>query len=96
MGQTQRVSGRATSVFTDDDGIVNVVYHATHVVRVFPSGKIVLDTGGWRTVTTRTRMNQAANQFRLGYRVFQKDFGWFVEWKGETLPFDERTIALDN
>ena len=95
MGQTQRVSGRATSVFTDDEGILNVVYHATHVVRSFPGGKIVLDTGGWRTVTTKTRMNQAANQFKLGYYVFQKDFNWFVEWQGKTLQFDERTLMLN-
>jgi len=95
MAQTQRVGGRSTSVFTDDDGILNVVYHATHVVRSFPGGKIVLDTGGWHTVTTKTRMNQAANQFRLGYWVFQKDFEWFVKWKGRTLTFDERTITLN-
>jgi hypothetical protein len=95
MGQTQRISGRATNVFTDDEGILNVVYHATHVVRSFPSGKIVLDTGGWRTVTTKARMNQAANQFKLGYSVFQKDFDWFVAWKGKTLSFDERTITLN-
>lgn len=87
MAQTQRVGGRSTSVFTDDDGILNVVYHATHVVRSFP--------GGWRSLTTKLRMNQAANQFKLGYSVFQKDFEWFVHWGGKVLKFDERTITLN-
>lgn len=32
-------------------------------------------------------MNQAADEFNLPYRVFQKDFEWFVDIMGETVEF---------
>jgi len=67
----------------------SVTYHETTVV-AFSSGTITLDSGGWRTVTTKKRMNQASTEFGLGYSVFQKDFGWFVDLpNGETVDFKD-------
>jgi hypothetical protein len=95
MGQTQKVSGRATKVKRGEDGTLTVRYHATDVVTVKADGSIVLDTGGWKTLTTRTRMLQAAHEYNLGYSIYQKAYRWFVTWKGETLPFDNRTMILN-
>ena len=92
MGQTQRVSGRATSIRQEGPDIV-ITYHATDVVR-FNAKRIILDTGGWKTNTTKTRMNQASAQYGLGYYVYQKDFSWYVECNGKTLPFCGRTMEL--
>jgi hypothetical protein len=36
-----------------------IVFHDTPIVRFNPSGWIVLDTGGWQTLTTRDRMRRA-------------------------------------
>jgi len=47
MGQTQRVSGRATSIRQEGADTV-ITYHATDVVR-FNARRIVLDTGGWQS-----------------------------------------------
>ena len=88
MGQTQRVRGRATSVRQEGSDTV-IRYHETDVVR-FNADRIILDTGGWQTVTTKVRMNQAAHQYGLGYSVYQKDFRWYVEYQGKTLPFERR------
>ena len=90
MSRTHTIGRRATAVFTDDDGMTNVVYHETAVVK-FDARRVHLNTGGWRTLTTRTRMNQAANQFKLGFQVFQKDFQWYVKPdNGEAVAFDRR------
>jgi hypothetical protein len=94
MGQTSRVTGRATNVKREADGTLVVRYHSTDVVTVKPDGSIVLDTGGWRTLTTRTRMLQAAHEYSLGYSIYQKAFNWYVEWKGQTIPFVENTLIL--
>jgi hypothetical protein len=94
MGQTQRVSGRATNVKRDADGTLTVRYHSTDVVTVKPGVSIVLATGGWRTATTKTRMLQASHQFNLGYSIWQKDYNWFVQWKGQTLPFNGDILIL--
>lgn len=94
MSQLQRIGTRSTTVHTNEDGMTQVVYHSTAVVS-FNDKVIILNTGGWDTLTTKTRMNQASNQFRLGYNVYQKDFEWFVSFKGKVTPFTEHTLTLN-
>jgi len=57
---------------------------------------VTLNSGGWRTVTTKARMNQAANQFGLEYTVYQEKDDWFVQiggWEnGQTLPFEDHMV----
>lgn len=65
---------------------VKVTYDKTDVV-VVQGNRLTLDTGGYYTKTTKTRMNQASNQFELKYWVFQRNKQWFVEYRGEVLPF---------
>ena len=77
MAQMQKVTGRSTSIRETPDGKTAVRYHDTDVV-VFDKDSVVLDSGGWRTYTTKARMVQACNQFGLGFTVYQKDFEWFV------------------
>ena len=49
----------ATRVRRVGDEAIAVVYHDTPIMTVDKWGKIVLNTGGWPTMTTRTRMQQA-------------------------------------
>jgi hypothetical protein len=88
MTKMQRLGKTATSVRREGSDTV-IRYHETDVV-CFSVDCIVLDTGGWQTVTTKARMNQAAHQYGLGYSVYQKDFRWYVEYQGKTLPFERR------
>jgi len=90
--QTQVFKGVSTSVYSDN-GVTHCQYHNTRVVS-FDSEAITLRTGGWSTVTTKTRMNQASNQFGLGYQVFQKNFDWFVDYHGSVIPFDGNELTL--
>lgn len=62
-----------------------VTYHQTVVASRGPvpmddrGGRLVtLNTGGWSTVTTKRRMNQAAEHWGYGFRVSQNDFEWAV------------------
>ena len=92
MAQTQTVRGRATSVYWEN-GYHNVRYHNTVVVK-WNVDRIILNTGGWETVTTKLRMNQASNQYGLGYQVYQKDYDWFVSYNGQVVPFDGDMLTL--
>lgn len=84
--QTRVVRGVATSIRTEA-GMTHVRYHKTDVVS-FNDDTITLRSGGWRTVTTKTRMNQAAHQFELGYSVWQRKGEWYVATPdGRTLEF---------
>ncbi len=91
MAQTHQVSGTATSVFQERNDTC-VKYHSTIVVR-FNSKRITLDSGYHRSATTKLRMNQASNEYGLGYQVFQKDFEWFVvQFNGKTREFKDGMI----
>lgn len=92
MAQTQRIGKTATKVIEKVEGI-SVIYHQTTVVW-FNLAKIVLDTGGWFTLTTKTRMNQASNQYGLDYHVRQVKGQWFCEFKGQAIKFEGDTLTL--
>lgn len=67
MAQQSVVSRNNTTIAKDGEDTV-VTLHQTEVVR-FNDKRIVLNTGGWLTTTTMTRMTQASRQFNLGYSV---------------------------
>lgn len=90
MVQQHKVSGVATSVRTEG-GTTIVRYHNTDVVK-FNSERITLDSGGWMTSTTKTRMNQASNEYGLGFNVHQDDGKWFVRHGGEHVPFRDGMV----
>lgn len=77
----------ATSI-RHDDGATIVRYHSTDVVTV-RGNEITLDSGGWMTVTTKRRMNQAARTFGLPFSVYQRRGEWFVEYNGETKAYHD-------
>lgn len=86
MAQTQQFKGTARRIETRAD-IRCYFYHSTAVVQVYPDGTITLNSGGWRSATTKLAMNQASNQDNLGFQVSQRDFDWFVTWQGTEIPF---------
>ena len=81
MAQQSKIGTHATTI-SRTDGKTVVTYHSTPVVTVDADGTVTLNSGGWRSHTTKTRMNQAARSLDLGYHVFQRDFQWFVRRAG--------------
>lgn len=68
--------GVATSVIGDmSNGAVS--YHGTVVV-LWDRERITLNSGGWLTATTKKRMNQASNEYDLGFSVYQSKHQWYV------------------
>jgi len=76
-----------TSV-VNDNNITMVCYHSTPVVKITDT-EIILNTGGWYTATTKRRMNQASLSYRLGFAVYQVNHSWYVDYKGDTIPFED-------
>ena len=75
------------------DNVMQVIYRNTAIVSVDnSSGNITLNSGGYKSVTTKRKMNQASRQFNLGYSVFQKNFIWYVTYDGETMKFYDGMI----
>ena len=39
---------------------------------------MLLFDGGWQSNTTKSRLNALCYEFATGYKVFQKNWDWFV------------------
>ena len=89
----QVINGFKTRVLTDEDK-TRVFFHDTPVVS-FNEKTIELNTGGWRTRSTKVRMNQASQEFGLGFRVFQKKGDWYIDYLGKKLAFSTNKLTLD-
>jgi len=72
---TRRLRGVATYLVQNADGTISVEYRNTPVVTFFPNGEVVLDSGGWRTATTKFRMNEYVPK---GWYVYQDRYEWFI------------------
>jgi hypothetical protein len=90
---------------SDDSGIRrtnnrSVTLYQTEIFRVdYQNGRLILNTGGHFTATTKRRMNESLAAADLSFRVAQQDFEWFVyDFRdGETVTeFDgDRAVVID-
>lgn len=99
MPAMNKLSTYRTTWTQDGENIV-VCYVSTNIVKA-SADTVTLDSGGWRTVTTKRKMTQAARQFGLGFSVFQRKGDWYVvrfardetgsiTWEGaHTFPFED-------
>ena len=81
MATMHRISKNNTTI-RDEDGARIVRLHRTDIVTIRPT-EIELHSGGWRTVTTKARMNQVSNELAFGFVVFAKRREWFVSFFDE-------------
>lgn len=74
-------SGRSETnrVVRTDQG-VGVELHGTIVVEYLPDC-VVLNTGGWQSHTTKTRINETLH--KLGFTLYQRNFVWYVASHGD-------------
>lgn len=67
--------GNNTRVVHSGDADLAIRLHQTDVVTFHVNGTITLDTGGWRTVTTKDRINGALPN---GLRVYSDRGTWYL------------------
>ena len=95
MAQTQIFRGVETTTYCDEQGALVGIYRGTAVARKL-GNVITLNSGGWKSRTTKLRMNQFANTYAQSrFGVVQKDFDWFVSVHGAWLPFEGDTITFE-
>jgi hypothetical protein len=88
-----KLSTYCTTIAQAGDLIV-VTYRKTQIV-AFDRRYISLRTGGWDSVTTRRKMNQAANQFGLGYSVYRDKGESYVRTPaGAVVPLTDELVFV--
>ena len=64
------------NVYAVRDGAdITIVYHWTAIIRYRPDGRVVLNSGGFRTVTTKSNLNQYSD-----CSVWQSKHVWYVSF----------------
>jgi hypothetical protein len=66
-GRQSRNLATATYARLADDGRIVIDYRGTDVVTFAPNGAVILDNGGWPTMTTKRRMDAALQGIVNGY-----------------------------
>lgn len=72
--------------FEMPNGLVVHFYHQTPVV-ASKNGKYWLNNGGYKTSTTKERINRYCP-----FRVFQEDYDWYVNYQNERIDFENGMI----
>lgn len=97
MARRDRLSEYRTT--WEQDGARGSVTYANTRIVAWNGDNVTLNSDGWQTVTTKRKMNQAANQFCLRFCVYQKRGEWFVDirnnstapdashWRGLNIPY---------
>lgn len=79
-----------TRIFARADHLA-VRLHNTDIIKFYPDGAVTLNTGGWKTVTTKDRINEFS-----GIRVWSDKGTWFAGMNGKSVPFaDGMTFRPD-
>jgi len=88
MARMDKLSTYCTTISQAGD-LTCITYHRTQVV-AFDRHNVSLRTGGWDSVTTRRKMNQASTQFGLGYGVYRDKGESYVRTPaGDVLPLSD-------
>ena len=70
-----------------------VVLHRTAIATYDHNTQALkLNTGGWYSVTTKSRLNAILDQLITGARVFQRDFTWYLNYNNQTHDFMDGMI----
>ena len=69
----------ANTTVVQNDRDMEVFLHGNHIATLCKiSMDLRLFDGGWRSNTTKSRLNALLDEFGGGDRVIQKDFTWYL------------------
>ena len=65
-----------------------VVLHRTAIATYDHNTQALkLNTGGWQSVTTKSRLNAILQGLISGASVFQRQFDWYLSYNNQTVDF---------
>ena len=85
-GHQSRRLAHNTYAELDPDGSVGVRFHTTRILTFHPADTFTVSSGGWRTVTTKQRLNAL---LPAGYRIHSNRFAWYITTPEGVFPFED-------
>ena len=82
--------------FNDSTNCSSVFLHGHNIATFDHNLKAVkVSSCGWQTVTTKSRLNAILSEVKYGCSVFQKQWNWYVSFRGQTQDFVDGMILID-
>lgn len=78
------------------DGTTKIRLHLTDIITRQTNGDIILNSGGWKTVTTKDRLNSYLQP--LGFYISQRNSVWYIKKDGKDTDyiFNDGMIITNN
>lgn len=95
VGKPRKIANNTFLYVTEKGETITRLYD-TDIVIVDAKSKVTLNSGGYRTITTKDRMNAALQTLSAGWRIWQEKGLWFVSGgpKG-TVPYYDGMVLPD-
>ncbi len=84
-------NGNTQVTYSPERDASDVMLHGHHIATIGDTF-IELYTCGYKTNTTKSRLNAILKEHGNGARVYQQDYQWFVDDNGQKVPFSEGMI----
>ena len=90
-------AGSNTSVSYNENTNCSSVYLHGHQIATFDHNlkAVKLSSCGYTTNTTKSRLNAILSEVKYGCSVFQKNWNWYVSFRGQTQSFIDGMILID-
>lgn len=82
----------ATWIYRDLEDSIVVQLHNTAIMQYWPDDRIRLNAGGWRTVTTKSRMNEFLPD---PWGVYQENNVWYL-WRRKLGTHEEKSWTFED
>ena len=82
--------------YNENTNCSTVVLHRTAIaVYDHNTQALKLNTGGWHSVTTKSRLNAILQELKWGASVYQKAFDWYLSYNNQTVDFWDGMILAE-
>ena len=90
-------SGSNTQVnYNSNTNCSQIFLHGHHIATFCHETLAVkINSCGYHTNTTKSRLNALLEEVKFGCKVFQKNFDWFVSYNDQTTSFWDGMILID-
>ena len=90
-------AGSNTSVsYNDSTNCSQIFLHGHHIATFCHETRAVkIDSCGYTTNTTKSRLTAILEEVKYGSKVFQKNWNWFVNYNNQTASFWDGMILID-
>ena len=90
--KSRGIRKKATSYEKSGEEIIFRLYH-TNIVVIRPH-EVVLNSGGYQTVTTKRRMNEILKEYNINYTVEAYKGDWYINNLQEVPFFDGMKLPI--